>query len=393
MAVPSPRRRLKKIIYVSHLPLTDRVSRDWCFGHLLDSGVPAEFWDVCAVWPVGLPPTPSGRAGLVLIPTLKELTERLARPENAGACFVLNLDHDARCRFQRLTRGRRLTAMFSWGQLPIPPRSLGEKVAALLRSPRRAPAAVWDKAAKALMKRTGAIRPVDIVFAGGKAAAEAHPDARRIVPINQCDYDLYREAVRDPGRPVAGRFAVFMDNNQARNPDVDVVGLPRLDAARYLSSLNRFFGLVEKRFGIPLVVAAHPSSDYAPGAFEGRRILKGRTAALVRDAEFAIGHHSSSISYAVLGLKPLLFIYTGEMAALYRHAQLRYIRAIAGYLGAPVLNADEVRSAEEIRLAPVDEARYRDYKYRFLTTPESENAFNRDIVLRELKALDAPPGA
>ena len=86
---------------------------------------------------------------------------------------------------------------------------------------------------------------------------------------------------------------------------------------------------------------------------------------------------------AVIARKPLLFLYTRQMAELYRDTHVIPMEDFAGYLGAPLIDVDSVRRAAQIALHPVDPIRYNDYKYDFLTHPATENQFNRDILLRE----------
>lgn len=377
---------MRRAVYVSPIPLTERFARDWCYGYLREHGVPAEFWDVSAIWPVGQGSSRPGQEGLTLVPDFERLAEMTARPEYADAVFIVLVSHDGKHHdlFRLLTRLRRTTCVFEWGHLPV--RSYGRrlKILELLRNPVHAPVAVWNKLKTVGSRRLGLVKPYDLVFAAGRSAAAVYPNAKKTVPINLCDYDLYQEIMKDPKRVLAEPYCVFLDNAQAHNPDIGVEGMPYLDKAAYFASLNRFFKLTEERFGLPVVIAAHPKSDYPPSLFEGRRILKGLTPQLVKDADLVLCHHSTAIGYAVLARKPLLFFFTGEMGTLYAETRIRPMRGFAACLGAPVLDADALRSAAEIPAAAVDEARYTDYQYDFLTNRGTEHERTCDIVLREL---------
>lgn len=377
---------MRRAVFVSPVPLTERMARDWCFAYLRENGVAAEFWDVSAIWPVGQGASRPGQEGLTLVGTFAELEALVARPAYADAVFITLMSHDGRHHdlYRMLTRLRRTTCVFEWGHLPV--RSYGRRLTILdlLRRPARAPRAVWNKLKTVGSRRLGLVKPYDLVFAAGRSAAAVHPNAKRTVRINLCDYDLFQEIAKNAKRAVDGRYCVFLDNAQAHNPDIGVEGMPYIDKARYFASLNRFFKLTEERFGLPVVIAAHPKSDYPPDLFEGRRILKDLTPQLVRDADLVLCHHSTAIGYAVLARKPLLFFYTGEMGTLYAETRIRPMRGFAGYLGAPVLDADALRSAAEIPDAVVDERRYEDYRYDFLTNRGTEHERTRDIVLREL---------
>ena len=78
------------------------------------------------------------------------------------------------------------------------------------------------------------------------------------------------------------------------------------------------------------------------------RVFRLVTADLVKDAEFVLSHTSTAMSYAVLNAKPLIFIYTDAMAAVYQRLFIREMRTYADYLDAPLYNVDEVSSARQV---------------------------------------------
>jgi hypothetical protein len=184
-------------------------------------------------------------------------------------------------------------------------------------------------------------------------------------------------------RAVPERYALFLDNNQAHNPDIAYLDEEYLDGPRYFAALNRFFGLVEKRFGLRVAIAAHPKAKYAPDLFEGRSIVQFRTPEMIRDAEFVMCHHSTTIGLAAMTRKPLMFLYTRQMMEIYADSRIAPMKGFADYLRAPMLEVDAVTSPDQLELKPIDEDAYARYKYDFLTNPETENQFTRDILLRE----------
>ena len=144
--------------------------------------------------------------------------------------------------------------------------------------------------------------------------------------------------------------------------------------------------MLERKHGLRVVIAAHPKAKYSASTFEGREAHRLITAELVKDAEYVICHLSTAVSYAVLNMKPLVFIYTDDMARTYRTNLMRSIRRCAAYLGAPVYNIDSVRHGQDIVVQGPEIARYARYKYDFLTTPQSESSANGAILWRELGA-------
>jgi hypothetical protein len=284
--------------------------------------------------------------------------------------------------FRFLTKNSCTICRVERGHLPHKARNAISKTLSLGSHPLRLIQTIWRKLSAVFSTRFGLIKPFDVVFAAGGSSMRRHPQAKKIVPVNVTNYENFREALKSKERLVPGRYGVFLDDYQPYHPDTVFLGLPLVDAERYYRCMNRFFGLVEQRFGCPVVIAAHPKAHYSPDRFEGRPIWSGKTLELVKDAEFAICHRSASMSYAVLAGKPLLFVYTQDLIDLYDFF-LTDIQDFSGYLGSPILNVDQVSRPEQIALQPADLERYEDFKYEFLTSKESEHDLTRDIILRE----------
>jgi hypothetical protein len=277
---------------------------------------------------------------------------------------------------------------FAWGALPHDPGLSWPRVAAWARRPGRLVQEVFNRSRASGLRKLRLVAPFAVTFAAGAVARAASTYSLRVVPISYFDYDLYLKARADGGRRlVEERYIVFLDNYVPLHPDLAFSGYPRIDPARYYRSLNRFFDLLERAYGMRVAIAAHPRADYHTGTFAGRPMYRMVTAELVRDAEFVISHHSTAISYAVLNAKPLLFIHTDDIAATYAHSFMNYLRCFARCLDAPLYNIDAVGDARQIALRPVNAARYERYKYDFLTCPEAENTPTQEILWREIRAL------
>jgi hypothetical protein len=84
----------------------------------------------------------------------------------------------------------------------------------------------------------------------------------------------------------------------------------------------------------------------------------------------------------VLAGKPIIFAYTREMNSRRCDYTADYVRACAQELGAVCIDVD----AADYDLGPleVDQERYREFKYRYITSPEAEDRTNGEIVLSTL---------
>jgi hypothetical protein len=377
---------VKKVVYISYMPLSEKVERDWYLAELRSRGVSLAYWDVTALLLPGVhcPETPE-RDYVVKVGSYDRFKELIQAQDVPGTNFVLLLNYEGRFSrlFTLLTLLRCRTYFFEWGNFPIQNRRCVSGVLNRLRQPGKLAAALANRLKSALLWKLKLVKPFDVVFTAGAVATTKHPRAGRLVQINLCDYDNYLQA-RCAAAPVARPYAVFLDINLAFQTDLKILGWECVDARAYGDSLCRFFAMVEQRFGVEVVIAAHPKASYGESYFGGRTILKGATPELVQDARMVISHHSTSISYAVLNQKPLLFIYTEGMQRIYADTVVSYIKDFAGYLGQPVYNTDALKHPGELEVTPCDPGRYDQYKYNYLTSKESEGRLNRDIVVAEL---------
>lgn len=379
---------MKDVVYLSYISLTERVERDWYLAYLLDHGVALEYWDITGLLFPGAEFQPSPERGyLKKISSYGELEALLAGRNSANTSFVVIVNYEGRFNrlFALLTKFNCRLYFFEWGNFPIKDRSsLADRILKLVRHPKKFAVSLKGKLKRIYAKQLKLVKPFDVVFAAGAASMEMHPQVGRRVAINLSDYDNYLMLRNKPGLLGDSKYAVFLDINLAFQSDLKIVGWDAIDPQVYLNSLNRFFRLLEEKYGLEVVIAAHPKADYDETCFEGRKILKGHTPELVKGAEFVISHHSTSISYAVLNYKPLLFIYTADMKRAYSDTIVRWVHDFGEYLGQPVFNCDEMEGSDRIEIIKPDLQRYDLYKYHYLTSRESEGRLNQEIVLAEL---------
>jgi hypothetical protein len=378
----------RKVIYVSFGRLTDKMARDWYIDFLIAKGVQVEYWDIVALVREDHEEYGALQADcLRVFRTVRELEAALRLAENRAALYVMLVSYSGLLVsiFELLSREGCRMLNFAWGALPHEAGTSWRRLLAWTSRPRHVAQQLVNRSRAAALRKLRLVAPFAITFAAGAASIAGSTHTRRVVPVNYFDYDLYVKAKSAPtGRPVAGAYVVFLDGNLPYHSDFGFCGYPQVDAARYYRSLNRFFDLLERAYGCSVVIAAHPRADYDETTFEGRLTHRLVTAELVRDAEFVLTHCSTAMSYAVLNAKPLLFINTEEMTAIYRHSLMRHMHCFARCLDAPLVNIDAVRDAGDLAIRPVNAGRYERYKYQFLTSPQSEHTTTQEIFWREL---------
>ncbi len=197
--------------------------------------------------------------------------------------------------------------------------------------------------------------------------------------INHPDYEEYM--FKEHNRLVEGEYIVFCDIYFPFHTDLKFLyGVKKLpDAKKYQIQINRYFDALETKYKMPVVIAAHPKANYKGNEFGHRKIFKYHTSDLVYFASAVTMHLCNTISYVILGNKPIAFISTDDYGATAKNRQRLELLANET-LEQPIYNIDRV-PLSEIEFNKVDDdIRYK-YIYNYLTSKETENKRNQDIII------------
>ena len=378
-----------KIVYISYERLTSKTERDWYLSDLMASGYDVEYWDIGAVMALSAgQPTEVDRLYKRVVDELDTLRQMVTAAAAVNACFVMLFAYDATSAaiYRMLSRYNARMVFFYWGLMPTRQRRGLKLRRVLSQNPSEFLSKLFKRAIISFQQRMNQIRSFELVFAAGERQLALSHRARKVVPVNLVDYDRAR-AAQLPDVWRGKRYAVFLDINLAYQSDLVILGWRSVNPERYFQSLNRFFGEIETATGLKIVVAAHPKSNYGTGVFGDREVVSGLTPEMVKGAEFVISHHSTSISYAVIFSKPLVFIYTSEMEEIYSDSVIPVIHDLAEFLGAPHLNVDSSYDLKKIDFKGINRAQYDAYKYGYLTSRLTENISTQEIFLREIRSL------
>jgi hypothetical protein len=184
------------------------------------------------------------------------------------------------------------------------------------------------------------------------------------------DYDIFLK-VRNQTAFVDKPYAVFLDNDIVHHSDYDFASEKGLATEEsYFPAMNNFFQMLERKLGIPVLIAAHPRSrcDSRPYSWCGREIHYGKTAQLVRDATIVLAHMSTALGFAVLWRKPILLLLTDELKFSRFGARTAYCGHL---LKLPLINIDELDEMLSVSdmLESVNEKAYASYVEQYIKRP------------------------
>jgi hypothetical protein len=376
---------MKKIIIIHVTPLLERLRNGFLIDTYIESGFEFEYWDLHSVLENFTSyPEELTHSYVFKFNSLSEAENRLVKIDKKNTIFILAFDFIWRFRhlFHLLVRHNCYMVRidiypnpFSFNQISFNKYSL--QYIFSFHSLK-----MFTKYFKTTMYHLLNSQKQNKIFKNYFACIASD---FRTNKINSADYEIYKSIKNDASRIIEDKYMVFLDISYSSHPETISLSKNSLSIAKdYQKSMRKFFDWLEQKFQIPVVIAAHPSSTYENLEFGNRRIIKNQTARLVKDADYVLTHLSTTTVLAILFDKPILFIKTNKMNI---HAGFSLkISLLANYVGKKAYNIDKV-NFDEIEFTKLDRSIREKYIYSHITSKETENKSNKDIILSEFNNI------
>ncbi|MDD5136526.1 MAG: hypothetical protein PHX20_02045 [Candidatus Omnitrophica bacterium] len=387
---------IRRIIFLTESPFDLRDYRRFGFELLRENQFAVETWDATPALHPDIhaaysPPDKMEDEGLVTFRDPPELYDRLSSLRSDD--FVINLIN---YRFKMLDvykalgRSRADYAVSMANTLPyvasVRTPSLFEKVKGLFPITRESVA--LRIFVRAPFKFFG-VKPAKIILAGGENCLGCHYPADQgteALWAHALDYDIYRKE-RETTPSGDSNTIVFLDEYLPFHPDWKYYNSTfPMRADEYYGLLDKLFCKLEGELKKEVVIAAHPRSKYSEndGYFKSRKCIKGETCALVRDSDLVVSHISTSINFANLFYKPVLFVTSQHIDKCWEGP---LIRTVARWFGKDPVFMDEDISVDMQELMKVDRQRYDNYRRSYIKRDGSPDLDFWQIVADRLKSL------
>lgn len=385
-----------KLIYISYNGLSPKKEKDFFMSDLEKIGVVIEYWDVRKLFFRQENDELEYRKNYIkFISSYQEFDAEIGKIDNAEALYnlIITFDFLSLKLYRILTRNK--CTLFFFERAGLPPIRSSSTFSIMLKKLLNINSLLkfirerWAR----FLKIIGYIKEYDIVFKAGNAKYNIKNKKTRVIPIHYFDYDEYITVLtQGHTESVEKEHIVFLDENQPFHPDFIKLGMKMVDPNEYFNSVNNFFEVLEKKFKKKVVIAAHPSSQYSGEEFNGRKVYRNMTKDLVKECSFVIAHMSTSISYAVLFNKPIIFIYTNEFKKIYQNSIFMILKGMASSLNKIPYNINTLNelSDEDVNvLLNLDKDAYERYKQNYLYSIQTANKLSREIFIDFIKTKAA----
>lgn len=375
---------MKKLLIVGYSPLCQK--QNVILGiDKLSQMTAVEYWDLSQIFgdQARLPAISLKSVTIKEIISLEQFEKYTKQlDENVLVIFYMHVDERTYPYYKVLSLTKCKLAMIITGSLPCCSTekhrpSFFNRAANCMKDPKRVGRYLINKINGKLfeykMKR---LRPFDYcLFSGSRPSLSHNCDDVKMIPINDYDYQIAKYAPRV--KIIEGHYMLFIDQYEPFHPDFDILGIERINPDVYFKEINSYFELLEKKYDMPVVISAHPKAQlyHEKDFFNGRKIIWGNTCQLSYYADYVITHYSTAVSFPICFKKPLLFIYTEEMEK--KNPSIYYLHSMANVLNCNRVNISE---SSNTNFFSVDENKYLDYLFSYVTNLKSMNKDNFQII-------------
>jgi hypothetical protein len=203
--------------------------------------------------------------------------------------------------------------------------------------------------------------------------------------------NLLRERMGSPAPPEL-RTGVMLDGaGPMFGSDAALLGRKvYFTSEMWYPALCRLFDRIEAGTGARVEIAGHYKTTHPPIAeyFGNRRVHYGKTWELVRSSDFVITRASTAISYAIAHRKPIVLIYSNQLAN--DKVAMRQGHELAAMLDRRLVNIDDIENLDVAELLRVNDERYAAYERACLTSNRGGPP-NVQIILEEIMRIPTGP--
>ncbi len=386
--------KFNKVIYIRYNPLTQKVYNDFYFNEIESIGLKVEYWDVSSLFFKTIPGVEDSSflTKTIKFNTYKEIEEQLKSERSLDKCLfisIMSFDQLIIKLYKLLTKYNCNLGVFGRNVLPFGANT-NMSILDYLKKINIKRISNFIKF-KLLLKylKSGKIKKYDYVFLAGNYGWRGigrinQTDINNSIKININSDDYDACTMLSNKIESTNKYILFLDEYLPLHPDTILLGIKTIKPNDYYPELNKYFDFVEKKYGLPVIIAAHPKAlkYHDKNYFNGRQVLFNQTAALTKDALFVIAHDSTSVNYPIYFNKKIHFITSNNIMNDIAEVHWNTLN-FAKYLGCNYQYFDNYNDVFNI-VEELPISNYEQFKLDFHTSPETENKKTVDIFLNFL---------
>jgi hypothetical protein len=200
--------------------------------------------------------------------------------------------------------------------------------------------------------------------------------------INSIDKEIFDNAITETA--VDDNIVVFIDEYMPFHPDFKLLNIETVPESEYFKELNLFFSHIELKLKVQVVICAHPKAENykTKNYFDNRKIYFNKTCEIIKVSRGVISHNSTSVNFAVLSKKPIIFI-TSNLIKRFNPVLGRQI-----FLHSKVLNSNFINinnfEHKDLFFWEINEEFYNSWKTKYLSYNVNQDKVKTLEILKEI---------
>jgi hypothetical protein len=361
----------------------------------MKNNIQVEYLDVTDLfYPDRITTVPFDFGGTIKITSYKQLEVYFREQDNKKTLYVSIMTFEWRVfrLFRLFTKFNLNIGVFARGVFPSSPES--NKKSKISRAVKvitfEKVVAFCANKISTLAKNKGFIKPYDYIFKAGEygywglgIGSEIDFQKAKIIEVNTVDYDQFLvhkelQSVDDQD------YIVFLDQYLPYHPDVSSFKIKTVEPEPYFKEVNGFFDRLELATGKKVIIAAHPKAERYKefNPYNHRLIFFNQSNDLVKEASLVLTHASTAVCFPICYKKKLVLLVSDYLNGVLPQF-LVVAQSLVNACGATLIEMD---NEDEIHITEIDSGKYSEFKYKYLTSKESENKLSKDIFISFLKS-------
>jgi hypothetical protein len=340
-----------KIIYLSYAPLTSTLADAYYIPQLIKKNIIIEYCD-CSNFFKLPPPKHDSRfkSQITNITSKQDFNNVFINSDCSSTLVIIGPGLEYRFKYLYMLPviyNKFKFATFHMGKNPRPRHLRLKNFFKNIKQPNILISKVFQNIALKLLIKMKKVTYPKNIFMVGKGISDSSNRSIKFFPINYVDYDLAISKSKKDTPLLKMEYMLFIDQAHCSHPDLKIVYKNEGEITSfndiYLEQLCEIFQEAEKKMGLPVVIAAHPKSNYKDGDFNDRLIIKNKTAQLISGASVIFAHFSTASLQASYYKIPIHFLIPNVFTQLpdYPIDHAREVEAFAKEFGAHTIKTPE----------------------------------------------------
>lgn len=206
--------------------------------------------------------------------------------------------------------------------------------------------------------------------------------SKKIFFTNTFDYENFLDENKKINKSKISKqpYAVFLDEMMPNHPDYEKLDIrPPISLKAYKEMIHNFFHYFEEKLKIQIVVAKHPKHHFIKkdkDIFKKFRNYSDCTLSLVKYSKLVLLHASTSVSYAIMFKKPLLYINSNEFGWMKKRINIFHNNTGGKIVYLPNIKQNNFQD----KIYEVDNSKYKNYLNSYIKHPYARNSLFESIV-------------